>query len=256
MVEKTYAPFQRVLLTLEYDGSGFCGWQRQAGERTVQEEIEKALRKATGRVTTLYGASRTDAGVSALGQRAHFDSFCTIPPEKFAIVLNNLLPRDVRVYRSQTVPETFHARFSSRGKIYTYRIHNHPHASAVYRHVSAHIPVRVDEAAMREAAQRLVGIHDFAAFAAAGSVAKSTIRQIHAIDVDRSGDDVTLRVFGNAFLYNMVRIIAGTLIAIGQGRLAPDVLTEALETGDRLALGVTAPACGLELTRIFYEGID
>lgn len=245
--------FKRILLDVEYDGTDFAGWQRQRGERTVQGELERALRTATGRVTAVYGASRTDAGVHALGQRAHFDSYCTIPPEKFPYVLNNILPFDVRVPRAQSVGETFHARFSARGKIYTYRIHNHPHASAIRRNTSALVPVRLDEGKMLSASRLVLGTHDFAAFAAAGSTARGTVRTLYGIDITREGDDVTIVMRGNAFLYNMVRILAGTLIGIGQGRMDESVLARALETGDRLVLGVTAPACGLELTHIFYE---
>ena len=246
-------PFLRILLDIAYDGTAFSGWQRQQAERTVQGELERALNVATGRVTTVYGASRTDAGVHALGQRAHFDSYCTIPPERFPYVLNNILPFDIRIPRAQPVGETFHARFSARGKIYTYRIHNHSHASAIHRNTCAHVPVRIDEEKMFSAARHLLGTHDFAAFAAAGGTAKGTIRTLDSINITRSGDDITLIVRGNAFLYNMVRILAGTLIGIGQGRLDQSVLTTALNTGNRLVLGITAPARGLELTHIFYE---
>ena len=248
-----FDPYQRVLLTIEYDGSGFYGWQRQENYHSVQWEVEKALSKCLKRETTIWGASRTDTGVSAVGQRAHFHNFSTIPPERFAFVLNTMLPPDVRIRASREVPEGLHARFSCRGKIYTYRIFNNRHASAIRRNITTHIPVYINEDRMREAAQRLIGVHDFGAFQAAGGTAKSTIREIHSIDVTRTGDDITMVVRGNAFLYNMVRIMAGTLIAIGQGRLPADCLNEALETQNRLVLGVTAPPSGLELTRIFYD---
>ncbi|MBQ7455424.1 MAG: tRNA pseudouridine(38-40) synthase TruA [Clostridia bacterium] len=248
-----FEPFERVLLTIEYDGHGFAGWQRQSNFRTVQAEIEQALSRAVGRETTIWGASRTDSGVNALGQRAHFHNYSTIPPEKFPFVLNTLLPRDVRVTAARAVPEWLHARFSCRGKIYTYRIWNSRHASAIRRHFTTHVPVPVDEYKMQEAAKRLLGTHDFAAFQASGGTAKTTIRSIYGVDITRCGDDVTMVVRGNAFLYNMVRIMAGTLIAVGQDKLSPDCIDEALATGDRLALGVTAPPDGLELTRIFYD---
>ena len=246
-------PCQRVLLTIEYDGSGFYGWQRQEKLRSVQWEVEKALSKVLGRETTVWGASRTDTGVNAIGQRAHFHNYSTIPPEKFCFVLNTVLPPDVRVSASREVPVWLHARFSCRGKIYTYRIHNSRHASAMYRNMSTHIPVPIDEYKMAEAAKRLLGTHDFGAFQAAGGTAKTTMRSIYGIDISRQGDDITMIVRGNAFLYNMVRIMAGTLIAIGQGRLSPDCLDEALQTQNRLVLGVTAPPNGLELTKIYYD---
>lgn len=249
-----FEPFQRVLLTIEYDGSGFYGWQRQENFRSVQLEVEKALSKCLHRETTIWGASRTDTGVSAVGQRAHFHNFSTIPAERFAFVLNTMLPPDVRIRASREVPETLHARFSCRGKIYTYRIFNNRHASAIRRNWTTHIPVHINEERMRDAAQRLVGTYDFGAFQAAGGTAKSTIRTIHGIDITRDGDDITMVVRGNAFLYNMVRIIAGTLMEIGTGKRAPGAIAEAIESGNRLALGQTAPAKGLMLMRVLYEG--
>ena len=149
-----FEPFERVLLTIEYDGSAFYGWQRQARLRSVQEELERALARATGRETTVWGASRTDAGVNATGQRAHFHNYSTIPAEKFPFVLNTMLPPDVRVTAARVVPEWLHARFSCRGKIYTYRIHNARHASAIRRNWTTHIPVPVDEGKMQAAATR------------------------------------------------------------------------------------------------------
>lgn len=143
-----FEPFERVLLTIEYDGSAFYGWQRQARLRSVQEELERALARATGRETTVWGASRTDAGVNATGQRAHFHNYSTIPAEKFPFVLNTMLPPDVRVTAARVVPEWLHARFSCRGKIYTYRIHNARHASAIRRNWTTHIPVPMDEGKM------------------------------------------------------------------------------------------------------------
>lgn len=243
----------RILLTISYDGTAYSGWQFQENGPSIQEEIEKALQAALGCFTRVTGASRTDAGVHALGQRAHFDTLSSIPPEKFPFVLNRYLPRDIRVLAGVAVPLDFHARFQAAGKLYTYRIHNAPHPSALYRNLTAHVPVFLDAEKMHEAGQRLIGTHDFAAFAAAGGSAKTTVRTIDFLSVQRAGEEITLRVHGNAFLYNMVRIIAGTLIGIGQGKLPPDCLTHALENGNRLELGVTAPAQGLELTRVEYD---
>ena len=243
----------RYLLTVSYDGTAYCGWQRQDNGNTVQEELERALEKALGIPTPVTGASRTDAGVHALGQRAHFDAQTTIPADKFPFVLNRFLPPDIRVTEGMQVADDFHARFCTKNKTYTYRIHNARHPSALYRNLTAHVPVPLDEKAMHEAAQTLVGTHDFAAFAAAGGSAKTTIRTIEAISVTRNLDEITLVVRGNAFLYNMVRIIAGTLIYIGQGKLDAGCFERALSTGNRLELGITAPPQGLELTRVCYE---
>lgn len=244
---------KRILLTVSYDGTAYSGWQYQENAPSVQQTLESALFEALGVFTRVTGASRTDAGVHALGQRAHFDTLSSIPPEKFPFVLNRFLPEDIRVLHGVRVPPDFHARFQAAGKLYTYRIHNAPHASALYRHTTAHVPVRLDEARMQEAGSMLLGTHDFAAFSAVGGSAKTTVRTIDLMTVQRTGEEITLRVHGNAFLYNMVRIIAGTLIAVGQGKLDAGCIARALENKSRLELGVTAPACGLELTRVEYD---
>ncbi|MBR1585054.1 MAG: tRNA pseudouridine(38-40) synthase TruA [Clostridia bacterium] len=243
---------KRILLTVTYDGTAYCGWQFQDNGPSIQAEIEKALEKALGTFTRVTGASRTDAGVHALGQRAHFDTDSSIPPDKYPFVLNRFLPADIRVTESVPVPPDFHARFDAAGKWYTYRIHNAPHPSALYRNLTAHVPVRLDAEKMNAAARQLLGTHDFAAFAAAGGQAKTTVRTIDDVSVTRSGQEITLRVHGDGFLYNMVRIIAGTLIYVGQGKLEENCISRAIASKNRLDLGVTAPACGLELTRVEY----
>ena len=243
---------RRYLLTVAYDGTAYCGWQAQKNGPSVQDTLEAALSRLLGTFTRVTGASRTDAGVHARGQRAHFDAETGIPAEKMPFALNTMLPPDVRVTEGLVVPDTLHARFSVERKTYTYRIHNAPHASALYRNLTAHVPVTLDDQLMHEAAQALVGTHDFAAFCAAGGSAKTTVRDISGISVRREDERVTLTVTGNAFLYNMVRIIAGTLIDVGHGKLPPDCLQTALTTLNRLDLGVTAPACGLELTEVSY----
>ena len=244
---------KRILLTVSYDGTAYVGWQYQDNGPSIQDEVEKALQKALGTFVRVTGASRTDAGVHALGQRAHFDTCSSIPPEKYPFVLNRYLPEDIRVTEARQVPEDFHARFQAVGKMYTYRIHNAPHASAILRNCTAHVPVRLDEEAMRRCALPLIGTHDFSAFAASGGQAKTTVRTIDFFSVDRAGEEVTVRVHGNGFLYNMVRIIAGTLIDVGHGKLDPGCVARAIESKNRLDLGVTAPACGLELTRVEYD---
>lgn len=244
--------YRRILLTVSYDGTAYSGWQFQENAPSVQQALERALEQALGQFTRVTGASRTDAGVHALGQRAHFDTSSTIPPEKYPFVLNRFLPPDIRVTEGRQVPLHFHARYQAAGKLYTYRMHNAPQASALYRNLTAHVPVKLDEKAMDEAARQLLGTHDFAAFAAAGGSAKTTVRTVDAVSVTREGEQVVLRIHGNAFLYNMVRIIAGTLIYIGQGKLDAGCIARALETGNRLELGITAPAGGLELTRVEY----
>ena len=243
---------KRILLTVEYDGTNYAGWQRQINGLAVQQVLEEALQKATGERIVITGASRTDAGVHALGQAVHFDTESRIPPEKYPFVLNTMLPRDVRVHSGREVPGDFHARFMTSGKRYTYRIINSRHASALRRNTHVHVPVPLDIPLMRQAAPELLGKHDFAAYQASGGTAKTTIRTIRSIDLTKMGDEIILTVEGDAFLYNMVRIIAGTLIEIGQGRRSIHAFSEAIETLDRLSLGVTAPPHGLELTRVYY----
>ena len=197
-------------------------------------------------------SSRTDAGVHALGQAVHFDTDSRIPPEKYPFVLNTMLPRDIRVHTGREVPEGFHARFMTCGKRYTYRIVNSRHASAIRRNTHVHVPLPLDLAPMQEAAKQLLGTHDYAAFQAAGGTAKTTIRTITRAELEQRGDEIILTVEGDAFLYNMVRIIAGTLFEIGLGRRTVNAFSEAYETLDRLSLGVTAPPQGLELTKVYY----
>ena len=245
---------KRVLLTIEYDGSAYCGWQRQLNGPSVQQKVEEALFKVTGERVGITGASRTDAGVHALGQRAHFDMESAIPADKLPFALNTKLPRDIRVTAGREVDEHFHARFDAAGKEYGYLIYNRRHPSALLRDLSAHVSVRLDESAMERACRHLPGTHDFAAFQAAGGTAKTTIRRIDSVSVGRQGDEIRLVIYGTAFLYNMVRIIAGTLIYVGQGRLPEDVFARAIETGDRLRLGPTAPPQGLCLNRVDYGG--
>ena len=245
---------KRLYLIVEYDGTAYCGWQRQQNGPSVQQALEEALSRLTGEHIAVTGSSRTDAGVHAMGLCAHFDSATRIPAEKIAFALNTMLPEDVRIRESSLAPEGFHARYSAAGKVYRYRFYNSRHASAIGRQYAAHVPLVLDEGRMDEEAQALCGTHDFAAFAASGSVVKSTVRTIYRAQVRRSGDYVTLTVLGNGFLYNMVRIIAGTLMEVGTGKRERGAIARAIETGDRLALGQTAPAQGLTLRQVLYLG--
>ena len=245
-------PLKRMLLTVEYDGTAYSGWQRQYNGLAVQQVLEEALTRACGEKIAITGASRTDAGVHALGQACHFDTHSAIPPHKYPFVLNTMLPRDIRVHTGREVPPDFHARFLTGGKTYTYRIINSRHGSALRRNTHLHVPVPLDIAPMERAAQTLLGQHDFAAFQASGGTAKTTVRTMRGVSLTRAGDEITFILEGDAFLYNMVRIIVGTLVEIGHGRRREDAFLRAYETGDRLALGVTAPPHGLELTKVHY----
>lgn len=245
---------RRIRLIVEYDGTAYSGWQRQENAMTVQQKLEEAIRKLTGEEElTVTGASRTDAGVHALGQNVHFDTASRIPADKFSFALNTMLPDDIRVRESMETDPSFHARFSTVGKEYRYLIYAHPHASALYRNQSAHVIYPLDVTLMNAEAQAMVGTHDFAPFAASGSVVKDTVRTIASVSVTENAPFIELRVRGTGFLYNMVRILAGTLIGVGSGKVEPGAIARALESGSRLDLGVTAPPQGLTLMRVFYE---
>ena len=244
---------RRIHLIVEYDGTNYAGWQRQSNALAVQQVLEEALGRLTRETIVVHGASRTDAGVHALGQSCHFDTDSRIPGEKFSYAVNTLLPPDIRVRLSEDAVPDFHARFSTKGKRYRYLFYDDRHAGALNRFTHAHCIYPLDVARMQAEASALVGTHDFAAFAASGSVVRDTVRTIWRAEVTRSGHDVQLIVEGSGFLYNMVRIIAGTLRDIGSGKLAPGALKKAIETGNRLDLGITAPAHGLTLMEVFYD---
>lgn len=244
---------RRYRLVVAYDGTRYAGYQRQQGLPTVQQALEEALSKLYHRPrVVVHGASRTDAGVHAQGQVVHYDATDNIPPDKLPFALNTLLPDDIRVKLGEEAETGFHARFDATGKVYTYSIYNARHNDPLLRLTHAFVPVPLDLAAMEAEALQVIGEHDFAAFAAAGSVAQKTRRRVHRLALFQQGPCIRLCIHGNAFLYNMVRIIAGTLIDVGRGLVAPGAVRRALESGSRLDLGITAPAQGLTLERVFY----
>ncbi len=242
----------RIRLTIEYDGTNYSGWQRQINAPSIQETIENALTKLTTLKTCIVGASRTDAGVHALCQVAHFDHQSRIPSDKFAYALNTMLPQDIRIVKSEGASIDFHARFMAKRKIYRYIIHNAPHASAILRNQCAHIPMPLNVDAMGVEALSMLGTHDFAAFAASGSVVKDTVRTIYSVDVQKHENEVHILICGSGFLYNMVRILAGTLIEVGNGKRSCGAINRALTNNNRLELGITAAAKGLTLMDIQY----
>ena len=243
----------RVKMIVEYEGTAYAGWQRQENATTVQQMIEEAIYKATGEHTVIVGAGRTDAGVHAQGQVCHFDTDSTIPAEKFSYAVNMLLPKDIVIRRSSLAAPDFHSRYDAKAKWYRYLVHNDQHASAMYRNLCYHVPNALDDELMAQALEQVVGTHDFAAFASAGSSVKSTIRKIYAARLQRTGDRVILDLIGNGFLYNMVRILAGTLLDIGKGRLPANTFTTMLQTKNRESGGITAPAHGLTLMAVYYQ---
>lgn len=247
------APGERTLrIVVEYDGTSLCGWQRQNNGPTVQQHLEEGLRQMTQEDTQIIGASRTDAGVHALGQVAVFKTRKSIPPHGFRRGLNGLLPECISVRSIEEVDASFHPRFDAVGKHYRYSILNREPPSPLQRERSWHISKRLDTGRMQEAAYVLMGEHDFSAFRASGCGAHTPHRRIDKITVLRSGDLVYVDVWGNAFLRNMVRILAGTLVDVGRGDSSPELVRAILEGLDRRRAGMTAPAQGLSLIEVFY----
>lgn len=244
---------KRYMLRVAYDGTDYHGWQAQDNAITIEQVLNEALSHLTGEDIEVIGASRTDAGVHALDNVAVFDSETTIPGEKIMFALQPLLPKDVIIQYSCQVPNDFHPRFCNTCKTYEYQIDNGKRENPKYSRYSYHVKEPLDIDAMNAAASYLVGVHDFISFCAAGAQVKSTIRTIYSCHVEREGSMVYIQITGNGFLYNMVRIIAGTLIKVGQGAWKPERVLQALEALDRTQAGPTAPAKGLTLQEIQYE---
>lgn len=261
---------KNLLLTIEYDGTNFFGWQRQPGLRTGQGEIEKALSLALGRVALIEGVSRTDKGVHARDQKVTFRGDIKIPTEKIPQVLNRYLAKwqgvnevtgsisDIRVTKAEEMEEGFHARFSALGKTYSYRIFTGMEEALIWNRY-CFINDELDLAKMREAGRLLVGTHDFGGFQSTGSNPRlTTVRTIYNLNLKAEGDSIIMEVTGDGFLYNMVRIIAGSLIDVGRGKIGIEHVEKALLEQRRELLGFTAPAQGLCLEKVYYnlEEID
>lgn len=254
---------KNILIKIEYDGSGFSGWQRQPGARTVQGTLEAALSKFCACDIRINGTSRTDAGVHALEQCASFKGDFAIPAKNLKRAVNNYLAGgmntmnpvgDVRIREIYEMPEDFHARFDCKGKTYRYVINNSPEEDIFRRNYCYWVRDRLDIGRMREASEYILGTHDFKCFEAAGGQPReTTVRTISDILIERTGDDVTIEVTGDGFLYNMVRIIVGTLVEVGLGKRKPEELNEIISSLDRKTAGHTAPACGLYLKKIYFK---
>ena len=243
---------RRICLVVAYDGTNYQGWQIQQNGNTIEAELNRALSALTKEPIEVSGASRTDSGVHARCNYAVFDTAVRMPGDKFSYALNQRLPEDIRVRKSYEVSPHWHPRKCSSKKTYEYRILNRKFPVPTERLYSYFYHYKLDVDKMREATSYLIGRHDFASFCGTGAQVKSTVRTITGIDVWRDGDIVTIRVKGEGFLYNMVRIIAGTLIQVGNGQYPPERVKKILDACDRSVSGPTAPAHGLTLIGIEF----
>ena len=245
---------KRYMLIVAYDGTYYSGFQVQPVAPTIEGELNKHLSALFGQDIKVIGASRTDAGVHALCNAAVFDAETTMPAEKIAYALNQRLPEDIRIQKSGEVADDFHPRHTDTRKTYEYRIITGEFPNPLKRLYAYHTYHSLDIMRMQKAATYLVGEHDFKSFCSVKAVVESTVRTIYTVDVEQREEEITIRVCGNGFLYNMVRIIAGTLLEVGKGRWEPEKVKEMLESKDRCAAGPTAPAHGLTLVK--YEFLE
>ncbi len=243
---------RNIKLTIEYDGKDFNGWQKQPKKLNIQGEIERAIEEITGEKTELIGSGRTDAGVHSLGQIANFKTNSNIPIEKIPIALNTKLKRSIRIIEAEEVDERFHSRYNCKKKTYRYIINNSKNGTAIYRNLEYNFPEELDAQKMNEAAKKFIGEHDFKGFKASGTSSKSLIRTIYEATVVRKEDRIIIELTGNGFLYNMVRIIAGTLIDVGIGKINPEEIENIINSGDRKRAGKTLPPNGLYLVKVEY----
>jgi tRNA pseudouridine38-40 synthase len=243
----------RYRLVLEYDGTGFVGWQRQENGLAVQQVVEEAIERFCGERVTLFAAGRTDAGVHALAQVAHFDLTRDATADTVRDAINfHLRPAPVAVRTAERAADDFHARFSATGRAYRYRIANRRAPLVLDRERAWWVPVPLDAVAMHRAAQGLIGRHDFSSFRAAECQADSPVKTLTALDVARDGEEVVITARARSFLHHQVRNMVGTLKLVGEGKWTADDVRRALEACDRAMAGPTAPACGLYLTDVFY----
>jgi tRNA pseudouridine38-40 synthase len=241
-----------IKLILEYDGTAYAGWQRQPDRPTIQEAIEDAIQGVTQTQTSVIGAGRTDAGVHAVGQVASFRSDRTMTPREWTRALNAHLPETIVVRTAAIMPDTFHARFSAKGKLYEYRLLNREERPAIDRHYCWHIHKPLNDAVMNQAAMALIGSHDFSSFETQPTENDDPICHLQHLTVFREGDRLRIETYADRFLKQMVRSIVGTLVEVGLNKRPPDSIEAILHARDRSAAGKTAPPQGLFLMRVDY----
>ncbi len=249
-------PLRNLKLVISYDGTAYHGWETQKNGLAVQEVIEAAIRRITGESAAIEGSGRTDAGVHALAQVASFTLRNPIHPRKLLLALNAVLPDDVAIVEVSEVPPGFHARFSVTAKTYRYTILNDRARRPLLRATSYHFPQPLDVERMRAAAEHLVGTHDFRAFAKEAARRKNCVRTIFRADIRRDGPLIHCEFTGSGFLYNMIRILVGTLIDVGLGRRRPESFADLVEGRGRADAGFTVPACGLCLVDVQYDSTE
>lgn len=243
---------RNIKLTIEYDGKDFNGWQKQSSKLNIQGEIERAIKEITGEEVELNASGRTDAGVHALAQVANFKTNSNIPVEKIPIALNTKLKRSIRILKAEEMEERFHSRYNCKKKTYRYIINNSENGTAIYRNLEYNFSQKLDVEKMKEAVKYFIGEHDFKGFKASGTSSKNSVRTIYSAKVYRENDRVIIELTGNGFLYNMVRIISGTLLDVGIGKIKPDEIEEIIKSGNRERAGKTLPPQGLYLVNVEY----
>lgn len=244
---------RNIKLTIEYDGKDFNGWQKQPNKLNIQGNIEKVISEITKEEIELIGSGRTDAGVHAIGQVANFKTNSNIPIEKFAIAINSRLKKSIIIKKAEEVPERFHSRYNCKKKTYRYIINNSDMGSAIYRNLEYNIKMPLNLENMKKASKYFEGEHDFSAFKASGTSSKSSVRTIYSADVKKENERIIIELTGNGFLYNMVRIISGTLVEVGLGKIRPEEIKDIIDSKNRQIAGKTLPPYGLYLVEVNYN---
>lgn len=243
---------RNIKLIIEYDGTNYGGWQKQKNNRTIQEEIEKAIYKVTSEEVELKGSSRTDSGVHARGMVANFNTDSRIPGEKFRGAINSKLPDDIAIIKSEEVDKEFHARYLSKGKTYSYTIVNRYEKVAMDRNYVYHVKDNLNIDDMKKACTYFIGKHDFKAFKTTGSSVKTSVRTISELYIEANEDKLKIFITADGFLYNMVRIIVGTLIEVGKGKIKPKAIESIINECERSKSGPCVPPNGLVLEEVYY----
>lgn len=243
---------RNIKLIIEYDGKGFNGWQKQPNKLNIQGEIERAIKEVTGEEVELNASGRTDAGVHAISQVANFKTESNIDINKIPLALNSKLKKSIIIKKAEEVDLNFHARYNAKEKKYRYIINNSLVGSAIYRDLEYNFPIKLDVEKMKHAAKYFEGEHDFKAFRSSGTSNKNSVREIYKVEIKEENERIILEFTGNGFLYNMVRIMVGTLMDVGLGKIKPESIKDIIDSKERTKAGKTAPAQGLYLVEVYY----